>query len=244
MSIIFNSKPSDTVNWLREHPIAHRGLHDTAYGIYENTLSACAAAVEQGYSIEVDLQPSSDKVPMVFHDYDLERMTKEKGEIRDRTSSDLSGVRIMGTDDHIPRLTELLKLVDCKVGLMLELKGRAGADDGFVNAVANALYGYEGNVVIMSFDHHILEDARAIAPHLPLGLTAYGANDTYEKHKGVSEKTQIDFLSYELENLDTKFVNDFRETGRPVVSWTVKSHTDKEFSDKYADQPTFEGFTP
>ena len=41
--------------WLKR-PIAHRGLHDAAKGIVENSASAVAAAMGKGYAIEVDLQ--------------------------------------------------------------------------------------------------------------------------------------------------------------------------------------------
>ena len=41
--------------WL-QRPIAHRGLHDAAKGIVENSASAVSAAMGAGYAIEVDLQ--------------------------------------------------------------------------------------------------------------------------------------------------------------------------------------------
>lgn len=232
------------VDWLRERPIAHRGLHNQAKKIFENTLTACAAAVRRDYSIEVDLQPSSDGVPMVFHDYELERMTGQPGEIRDTDHRDLIKMQIMNTKDTIPTLRDLLELVAGEVGLVLELKGKTGADDGFVKAVSEDLESYQGDVAIMSFYHHILEDAREQVPHIPLGLTAYGDDEQYGKHKSIAEKTNVDFVSYELENLNTRFVHEFKETGRPLISWTIKNEKDAEYSEKFADQPTFEGFLP
>ena len=52
---------------LTARPIAHRGLHDAASGIIENTPSAVGAAIAQGYGIEVDIQRSADGEAMVFH---------------------------------------------------------------------------------------------------------------------------------------------------------------------------------
>ena len=46
-------------------PIAHRGYHDRSAGRRENSLSAFRAAIAAGYGIELDVQPSSDGVPMV-----------------------------------------------------------------------------------------------------------------------------------------------------------------------------------
>ena len=52
---------------------AHRGLH--GMGVPENSLLAFRGAVEAGYGIELDLQLSRDGEVMVFHDYNLDRMT-------------------------------------------------------------------------------------------------------------------------------------------------------------------------
>ncbi len=244
MGITFNTKPSDNVNWLRERPVAHRGLHTPEDRIYENTLSAAAAAVRRDYSIEVDLQPSVDGVAMIFHDYTLDRMTNEMGEFRDLKADRLQTIQVKQSNDRIPTLAALLDLVAGEVGLVLELKGRPDADDGFVAAVARDLENYSGDVAIMSFHHHILEDARRIAPHLTLGLTAYGDDSKYDQHKSISEKTQVDFVSYELANLNTRFVQEYKKSGRPLISWTVKSEADAQISALHADQPTFEGFLP
>ena len=45
----------DALDWLKR-PIAHRGLHDEAKGIVENSASAIEAAIAKDYAIEVDLQ--------------------------------------------------------------------------------------------------------------------------------------------------------------------------------------------
>ena len=37
--------------WLTARPIAHRGLHDRAKGVIENTCGAARAAIARGYAI-------------------------------------------------------------------------------------------------------------------------------------------------------------------------------------------------
>ena len=54
------------LDWLCERPIAHRGLHNLHAGIPENSLAAFAAAVADGYSMELDVQASADGQAMVF----------------------------------------------------------------------------------------------------------------------------------------------------------------------------------
>ena len=63
-------------SWLTARPIAHRGLHDAARGLIENTAGAVAAAIEAGFGIEVDVQVSGDGEAMVYHDDTLGRLTE------------------------------------------------------------------------------------------------------------------------------------------------------------------------
>ena len=64
-----------------EHLVAHRGY--TQY-FPENTLLAIQGALDVGAKfIEIDIQLSADKHPMLFHDRDLMRLCQEKGTIHD-----------------------------------------------------------------------------------------------------------------------------------------------------------------
>ena len=238
-----HDSPRDA-GWITERPIAHRGLHDVSRGIFENTLSAAKAAVEHGYAIEVDLHPARDGIPMVFHDNTLDRLTTETGNVRDRTAAELATIAIGGSQDRIPTLAQLLNLTGGRSGLVLELKGIAGEDDGFVAAVLETLSGYDGPVAIMSFNHWLLGDARKLGAEIPVGLTAEGGGELYEVHADAVSAYRPDFVSYGIDDLPNRFVEGFRETGRPVISWTVRSPEAAAKSALYADQITFEGFLP
>ena len=50
------------------HHYAHRGLHDLAQGIPENSLTAFTSARDAGYGIELDVQITKEGTPVVFHD--------------------------------------------------------------------------------------------------------------------------------------------------------------------------------
>lgn len=230
--------------WIARAPIAHRGLHDKSRGIFENTLSAARAAVAQGFAIEVDLHPSADGIPMVFHDLELERLTAEKGSMRERTAAELGRTAIGGTADTIPTLSQLLDTVKGAVGLVLELKGHAGEDTGFVDAVVKAIAGYDGPVAVMSFDHWLIEEARRLVKNRPVGLTAEGNDDFYSEHTAFAALADVDFVSYAIYDLPCRFVSEFRSAGRPVITWTVRSPESAAKSALHADQITFEGFDP
>ena len=97
-------------------PIAHRALHGPEAP--ENSLTAVRAAVAAGYGIEIDVQPSSDGVAMVFHDYDLDRLTETTGPLRIHSATALESVRLKASADGIPSLWRVLDLVAGRPGVL------------------------------------------------------------------------------------------------------------------------------
>lgn len=226
-------------------PIAHRGLHDGNKARWENTLPAFEAAVAHGYAIECDVHLTADGIPIVFHDWNLDRLTGATGKVHERTAAEMGALRIGGTADNPPTLDALLDLVDGKVPLVIELKGIVGHDAGLVRAVGGRLARYRGEAAIMSFDHWLVRDFAADAPGIPAGLTAWGLKtEDFEAHFSMLAHC-IDFVSYSWEHLPNPFVTFMRETlGRPVITWTVKHQRAVNVTRKHADQMTFEGFLP
>ena len=104
--------------WLKR-PIAHRGLHDAAKGIIENSASAVSAAMGKGLGVEVDLQCAAGHMPIVFHDATLDRLTDERGTVAARTAEALSAIPLRNSPDRILSLPALLRLVDGHVPLCL-----------------------------------------------------------------------------------------------------------------------------
>src|SRR5215212_5416672 len=95
-------------DWLVARPIAHRGLHDRANGIVENTLSAAEAAIAGSFAIECDVQGTMDGEAVVFHDHSLDRLTVERGPVRNRAAAELTTLTIGSTEDRIPTLQAFL----------------------------------------------------------------------------------------------------------------------------------------
>lgn len=230
--------------WLTERPIAHRGYHDMNRQVWENTLSAFSRAIEAGFAIECDLHYASDGVPVVFHDDDLQRVCNLPGEVRERTSAELGLLSIGGTKDKIPTLKQLLQLCDGKVPLVLELKGREGDDEGFAESVLEALEGYKGHIALMSFDHWLLRDLKALEAPYPVGLTAEGDKpETFFQHDEAMH-LGLDFISYFYGHLPNPFITAQRQRGIPVITWTVRDEAGRKHTFANADQMTFEGFDP
>ncbi len=234
-----------SIDWLKNVPIAHRGLHDLNRERWENTLSAFDAAASASFAIECDVHLSADGKAVVFHDGTLDRVTGQQGNIDELTAKQAAALRVGGTQDHVPTLAESLRLIDGRVPIVIELKGIPGRDDGLVKAVANDLAAYDGQAAIMSFDHHLIRLFGKDAPGVPAGLTAEGLRDEELEAHFSMLAYKIDFVSYNVHHLENRFVEFVRaKLGMPVISWTVRSLADKAVSDALVDQITFEGFDP
>ncbi|MCA1366028.1 glycerophosphodiester phosphodiesterase [Bradyrhizobium sp. BRP14] len=232
------------ISWLKAQPIAHRGYHDMNREVWENTLSAFSRAAEAGFAIECDLQFTADSVPVVFHDHDLERLCGIKGDVREKTAAELGLLSIGGTKDKVPTLAQMLRLVNGRVPIVLELKGRKGDDEGFAAAVLDVLEDYEGRVALMSFDHWLLKDLKTVDAPYPLGLTADGAKpETFFVHEEAMQ-LGLDFISYFYGHLPNSFISKERALGRTIITWTVRDKAAQEHTFANADQMTFEGFDP
>lgn len=238
-------------------PIAHRALHDRAAGRPENSRAAVRAAVAAGYAIEIDIQPSEDGVPMVFHDYDLRRLTGVPGRIRGLSARKLATLRLLGGEDGIPTLAEVLAIVAGCVPLLIEIKdqdGGLGTEVGLLEqAVAGTLVGYGGPVAVMSFNPHAVAAFHRAAPGVAVGLTtsAYRAEDwgliaagTRDRLREIPDYDRVGacFISHEVSDLDRPRVAVLKAQGAAVLCWTVKSPEVEAKARRIADNVTFEGY--
>jgi len=245
------------LDWLTARPIAHRGLHDAAAGVIENTASAVARAIAGNFAIEVDLQITADGEAVVFHDETLERLTDGRGRLDAMTAAALTEVPFKQTGDRIIRLGDLCDLVAGRVTLLLELKSLHNGDPRLPQRVADVLRGYSGPVAAMSFDPHQVLGLRMVAPGLPRGITAGGWRRGEHARTlaagGASRSAQIwdalrmqpHFTAYALTELPAALPLLARYLlAMPLLTWTVRSAADRARAARWADQMIFEGFTP
>ena len=238
-------------------PIAHRALHDADDGRPENSLAAVHAAIEAGYGIEIDLQLSGDGKAMVFHDYQLDRMTGESGIVRARTAEELSQVTLAGCNECIPELSEVLDVVEGQVPLLIELKdqdGALGPDVGpLEKAVADALVGYKGDVAVMSFNPNSVLMLRTRLPNTPRGHTTedFVQADDWDNlltrrqelnEIGDFEAADACVISHNHRHLSMGRVKNLKDDGAAILCWTVESPEDEAEARRIADNVTFEGY--
>jgi glycerophosphoryl diester phosphodiesterase len=246
-----------TLDWLTAHPVAHRGLHDVARGLIENTPGAFRAAIDAGYSIETDVQVSADGEAMVHHDGLLGRLTLGEGRLDRLPAAELRRVPFRDSSERMMTLSELCDLVAGRVALLVELKGRIDDDDRLATRVVEVLSTYGGPVAAMSFDPRQVSQLRQKAPGLVRGLVAakfrskcHGDVPPVWARRGFGYVLMVaaarpQFLAYsvaDLPGLGPWLAR--RVLCMPVLTWTVRSDTDRQTAARFADQMIFEGFRP
>jgi glycerophosphoryl diester phosphodiesterase len=236
------------LDWLIARPVAHRGLHDAASGVIENTPSAFTAAVANNYAIECDLQISADGEAMVYHDDALGRLTEGSGRLDQMSGAELKRVPFRSTSDRMLTVGELCDLVAGRVSLVIELKSRFDGDRRVAARAAEVLSAYTGPAVVMSFDPSQMTAAASAAPDLPRGIVAErrSANPRHAlAYAGEVLRAQIDFIAYSIKDLPATLPTMGRKLlGMPLLTWTVRSAEDRARAVRYADQMIFEGFRP
>ncbi len=239
-------------------PIAHRALHDAADGRPENSRAAIRAAIEHGYGIEIDLQLSLDGQAMVFHDYDLARLTGETGPIRQRTRDALAGIPLSGGDgEGIPTLEEILALTAGRAPLLIEIKDQDGAMGANVGpleyAAAQALAGYDGPVALMSFNPNAVAALARLMPDRARGLTTCGYNPldwpilseaTCDHLRLIPDYDAVGacFVSHNVKDLHNPRLAELKAQGAHILCWTVTSPSIEAEARTLAENITFEQY--
>lgn len=243
-------------------PIAHRGLHDLARGVIENTAPAFEAAIAMGYGIECDLQPLADGTPVVFHDETLERLIDAPGlaaRIDRLSAADAQGLRYRGQDTSIITFSDFLDLVAGRVPLLVEIKSEwLPLNPAFLQHVASLADHYKGPLALMSFDPAVMVQIRELAPNIPRGIVAglYEGpgwwDDTLSPERAFRLSHLLEngpvapsFVSYHVRALPTPVTRYLREVqGLPLFCWTVRTTDDRARAARWADAVTFEGYEP
>lgn len=234
---------------------AHRGLHDNATDAPENSKKAFEKAVREGFGIELDIQLSKDGIPVVFHDFTLQRICGVEGKVCDYNWEELQKFRLCESSETIPSFQEVLELVDGKVPLIVELK--IEAFDTALCPVADAmLREYQGPYCIESFN--------------PLGVYWYRRNhpevmrgqlsEAFQKEEGKQYHSPLYFaVEHLLFNFLTKpdFVaydhHSYRNRSRCIcryvygglaVAWTIKSQEELDARREDFDLFIFDSFLP
>jgi glycerophosphoryl diester phosphodiesterase len=217
-------------------------------------MQAFENAIKNGFNIELDVQLTQDKVPVVFHDLHLNDLTDCEKDVRDLTLQELKNVRYKNSTAGIPTLLEVLELCEGKTGLMIEFKKLSVDEQNYEleDIVLPMLKSYKGEFIVKSFNPFSVDYFRTHAPELTRGFLsdALKIQDYPETARQlVSElvtdtEKRVDFFDFGIGRLDSSEFLQSVEGTMPLFVWTVRSQETYEKIKHRADNIIFEGFIP
>lgn len=231
---------------------AHRGLHDGNQRVPENSLEAFRLAVEAGYGIELDVQPTKDDKLVVFHDDTLKRLCGADLRVRDLTFEEL-GAHPLPDGSPIPLFEQVLALVDGKAPLIVEIK-HYGSPRNNAALTLRALAAYSGPFCVESFHPVAVRVFRREAPHILRGQLASGGKRDPQtnflqhfamKYLLVNGIGRPHFVSYSCgsdHNLSVWLAKRLRRA--LLAAWTIRDQKALDQARKEYQMFIFEGFRP
>lgn len=239
------------LTWIRNIDIAHRGLHDLSKGMPENSIVAFKEAKENKTAIELDVHMLKDGSIVVFHDASLERCCGEKLFIKNLTHNKLSKLKLFNTEYNIPLLTDVLKLIDGSVPIIIEIKTSVPAYL-ICPEIVKTLKNYKGLYAIKSFNPLVCLWFRIHSKEIVRGILVSSFLESGEKINFITKyiiRNMIlnifikpDFLSINKDMLNKNKIKKLRKRGMPILGWTFISKEEKQSNIKYCDSYIFEGF--
>ncbi|HEX4430394.1 MAG TPA: glycerophosphodiester phosphodiesterase family protein [Frankiaceae bacterium] len=236
--------------WLAEPPVAHRGLHDASRP--ENSLAAFEQACALGYAIELDVLLTADGIPVVIHDADTARLTGVGLDVASSTLAQLKELRLTGSDESIPMMEEVARLVGRRTPILVELK--SGPKPAAVcPGVLQSLREYDVTFALMSFDPRMLSWVRRHSPSStrvqlsgalrgePLPLIA----KVLVRSMVTNLATWPHAIAYDIGSAPSASLTFWRRLLRcPVLFWTVDSPAGLDRARHLNGNPIFETIRP
>lgn len=237
-----------------QYYIAHRGFHNNETERPENTLPAFQAAVENGYGIEMDVQLTSDGVPVVFHDFSLRRAADDPRLIKELTYEELQQIDLFGSHQHVPKFEDVLHMVDGRVPMIIELKATFRHKE-LCGKTAAILDRYQGIYCIESFSPLALYWFRKNRPEVMRGQLSTSLFREGQRRWWffdwaltwclANRLCKPDFIAYNFEFRNLIPVRLMRSFYRcEMAAWTIKSPSDLEKSRNKFDVFIFDSFDP
>ncbi|MCR5719322.1 MAG: glycerophosphodiester phosphodiesterase [Lachnospiraceae bacterium] len=240
---------SEYLNWL----YAHRGLHDNETAYPENSMAAFKRAIEYGFGIEMDIQLTKDRIPVVFHDFDLKRMCGVDRKVNEYYYSDLKRFKLARSTETIPTFEEVLNEVDGRVPLIVEFKGET-TDISLCPIADNILRNYYGMYCMESFNPLMVKWYKDKHPGVMRGQLSDNFMKEGMKHNIVNIAlknllfnvfSKPDFIAYNKKYPNTLSKRLCRNLyGIRAAAWTIKSEEELAEARKDYDMFIFDSFIP
>lgn len=247
-------KRKDKMKPFEEVYLTHRGFFNNI-DIPENSLPAFAKTVRNGLGTELDVQLTTDNRLVVFHDQNLKRMCGVDKKLTDCSYEELQQYRLLDTEEKIPLLEEVLKLLKPDTPLIIEIKPEGDAIRTCEETVK--MMKDRSNLYVMeSFHPGVVYYLKKHHPEIIRGQLAYDMfadkenTDTFLTRFICTNllgncMTRPDFVAYDVNSKhNLSFLLCSKLFKAECVAWTVKNEDDLAYARKYYQQVIFDTFVP
>ena len=197
--------------------IGHRGA--MGYEL-ENTRASFEKAIElKADMIELDVFKCATGEIVVFHDETLERLSNSAANIEDLTLDEIQKIQLKN-GETIPLLEEILQLINGRVPLNIELKGKetsAGTLELINKSVRTGNWNLD-DFIISSFDWDELQAMRKLSKTIAIAvLTENNPIDAI----AVAQKLQASAINPWYKKLSASDVSTIHSLGFKIYAYTV-----------------------
>jgi len=234
--------------------LAHRGLFNNV-DIPENSLAAFKLAVDNEYGMELDVQLTTDKKLVVFHDASLKRICGIDKKLTDCSYEELQQYSLLNTNHKIPLFIDVLDVLKETTPLVIEIKAE-GPYIETTKAVVELMKTYKRTYSMESFNPNVVYYLRKNHPEIIRGQLSYNYLKDSNSKINIFLKigltyllsniiTRPDYIAYDVNNMHNL---SFRLISKlykgECVAWTVKSEESLNKAKKYYQCFIFDSFIP
>lgn len=223
--------------------LGHRGA---SFYAPDNTRASFNLAVDMGADgVETDVHLTKDGIPVIQHNYDIDRNSNGHGNVEEMTYEELlkfdfgswkdkkySGEKILTLNECLEIAAKRMKFIN------IELKQPLHKPSEIVKKTLSAVekFGLRDKTLISSFDHDLLKETQAVCPQILTGAL-YDEDEVKQKNivTIVEDAPQyVSELGCDFANPNTQYlvekdiIERFAQKGVGVAVWTVdKPHIAK-----------------
>ncbi|HDT12597.1 MAG TPA: hypothetical protein ENO01_02950 [Candidatus Marinimicrobia bacterium] len=200
--------------------IGHRGAAGT---VFENTTESILAAIHAGVCcIEIDVWKTRDGELILFHDAYLERLTDQKGFIRDLDYKSIQNIRLRN-NASIPTLKEIITIAKTHdIKLLVEVKDENVVIDTY--NLLNSEMSFK-NFIIGSFFHKPICELKTLYPQVQTSIMLEAVPVGFEDYL---KRVNPDYVTVSVQSYNDYLINSVKKQGRKLIFYTINTESEME----------------
>lgn len=193
--------------------------------VLENTYESILYAVENGYdSVEIDVMFLKDGEIILYHDTNLQRLSKKNVNIYDLTLQEIKEIDLFDENGDVfthVSLKEVFDIVNDDMFINIELKVHGHEDEDYLSKLVDLIKKYDkvSSVCVSTFEYDDLIEIEKIEEEIQTIVISY-------YFLGDVKKLKTDGIALDIKYISKALVNICRENNKSVFVWTANLPVD------------------